>query len=403
MKSSLFKNLRLQTYLQVINTIIPLITTPYISRVLGANNIGIYSSHHAMAEFFTLFAIFGMGSYGTRCIAAESDENKRKALFMELYTMQLITCSISSICYLGYCLFLADNSTMAYLQFITLVGCFIDISWFYFGIEDFVSTVVSSTIFRVLSVLALFFLVRSSDDLFIYAFIMLSSAFMSQLVLWIKLCKNGYIKYVKVKNITRHFLPNLNLFIPSLAMTVCASTDKAMLGSLSTYEQSGYYTNVEKVINVPFCIFSGFSTAFLPRMTAIYSQSKEKAKAFFFDTLSGIIMLGVAMSFGIIAVSDVFIPLFLGDGYEPCILLIKIFSPIIIIKCISNAIRVHFLIPFHMEKIYIKSTCIGALLNVCLNFILIPRYGAIGAIIATFASETIILLVQVYHHTNYMN
>ena len=195
MRSSLFKNLRLQTYLQVINTIIPLITTPYISRVLGVNNVGVFSSYQAMASFFTLFAVFGMGSYGTRCIAAESNDNNRKVLFIELYTMQLITCSISSSFYLVYCVLFADNTMMAFLQFITLVGCFIDISWFYFGIEDFVSTVISSTTFRVLSVVALFVFVRSSDDLYVYTIIMLGSAFMSQIVLWVKLCRRGYIKF----------------------------------------------------------------------------------------------------------------------------------------------------------------------------------------------------------------
>ena len=146
MQPSLFKNLRLQTYLQVINSIIPLIIAPYISRVLGANNIGIFSSHHAIASFFTLFAVFGMGSYGTRCIAGENNENKQKELFVELYFLQLITCCIAIICYLCYCLFFVTNKVMAFLQFITLFGCFIDISFLYFGIEDFEFVVITNTL-----------------------------------------------------------------------------------------------------------------------------------------------------------------------------------------------------------------------------------------------------------------
>ena len=397
MKSSLFKNLRLQTYLQIANTIIPIITTPYIARVLGASMIGVFSSAHATASFFTLFAVLGTTNYGTRCLSAESDVEKKKVLFFEIYCLQLITSLIATLCYLFYCVFLADNKLMAYLQLITLLGCFIEISWFYFGLEEFKATVTTSMVIRIISVVFLFVLVKSKDDLWIYAVIMLVGPLVSQLILWCIIIKKGYLgtEIPEIKRITRHLFPNLKLFIPILAMTVCNSTDKVMLGTLSTYEQTGFYSNIDRVINVPFSIFSGISTVFLPRITSICSENKERAKAFFIDTLSGIIMLGVAISFGIIAVSDYFIPLFLGPGYEECVFLINVFAPIIIIKCISNAIRLHYLVPFREESIYIKATCIGAVLNIVLNYVLISKSGALGAVLATLISETIVLIIQI--------
>lgn len=397
MRASLFKNLRLQTYIQVINSIIPLITTPYISRVLGADNVGIFSSYHAMASFFTLFAVFGMGSYGTRCIAAERNETKRKALFMELYSLQLITCCISAVGYLGYCLFLADNNTMAFLQFITLGGCFLDISWFYFGIEDFKFAVVTNTIFRIASVFCLLFWVNTCNDVYIYTIIMLGSAFMSQLVLWIGLIRKGYIKIrgIKKERIKEHIIPNFMLFVPMIAMTVCNSTDKAMLGALSSYDQAGFYANTDRIINVPYSLFLGIGTVFLPRMTSLSNENKSNAKSYFFDTLSGIIMLGVAISFGIISVARRFIPFFLGPGYEPCVLLVEVFSGVVIIKSISTAVRMHYLVPFKEEKIYIIATAVGAVLNLFLNFILIPQLGALGAVITTLISEFIVLVIQI--------
>ena len=396
MKTSFFKNLRLQTYLQAINSVIPLITTPYIARVLGATQIGVFSSHHSFACFFTLFAVFGTTNYGTRCISAERDETKRRIVFGEIYALQLITCAISSSLYLAYCILLADNKSMAFLQFITLFGCFIEISWYYFGIEDFKLPVTISAVFRVLSVVLLFLFVKTENDLWIYTLIMLISALLSQIVLWMKIVRAGYIRAgeIRIHDVKKHFIPNAKLFIPMLAMTVCNSTDKAMLGSLSSYTQAGYYANIDRVINVPFSIFSGFGTVFLPRITSIFLESKQKAKDFFFDTLSGVVMLGVGISCGIIAVADAFIPFFLGPGYEPCIALIKIFSPVIIFKCISNAIRMHYLVPFKQENIYIKSTIVGAVLNLVLNFFLIPTYGAIGAILTTLVSEVIVLVVQ---------
>ena len=398
MKSKLFNNLRLQTYLQIVNTIIPLITTPYIARVLGADNIGVYSSTHSIASFFILFALMGTSSYGTRCLSTENDIEKRRKVFIEIYIMQLITSFIATSCYFFYCVFFADNKLIAYLQFITLAGCFIDVSWFFFGMEDFKIPVLSSMFFRLVSVILLFSFVRDSGDLWIYSIIMLSSAFMSQVVLWLIVLKNGYLRRVRIykDDIKKHILPNLKLFIPIFAMTVYNSTDKAMLGKLSTYDQAGYYANIDRIINVPFSIFSGIGTVFLPRMTVLCSEEPEKAKVFFFNTLSGIVMLGVAISCGLIAVSDSFIPFFLGSGYNACIVLIKFFSPVIIIKCISNAIRLHFLVPFKMENIYIKATCGGALLNFSLNIFLIPKYGALGAIITTFVSETVGLAIELF-------
>lgn len=398
MKSSLFKNLRLQTYLQLLNAIIPLITTPYIARVLGASMVGVFSSSHSIASFFTLFALMGINNYGIRCISAENDNKKRKTLFIEIYSLQLITCIFSSVCYSLYCTIFAYNNIIAYLQFITLFGCFFDISWLFWGVENFKITVLCNMFFRLTSVILLFSAVKSSNDLWIYTIITLTSPIMSHLVLWILMLKNGYLRtrLIALHNIKKHFTSNVKLFIPLLAMTIYTSTDKAMLGTLSTYEQAGYYSNIDRIINVPFSFFSGIGIVFLPRMTAIYSKSEKKAKEFFFDTLSGIIMLGVAISGIIFSIADEFIPFFLGVGYEPCISITKIFSPIIIIKCISNAIKMHYLIPFKREDIFIKATTIGATLNVVLNYLLIPRYGALAAVSTTLVSEIIVLTIQVF-------
>ena len=396
MKFSLFRNLRFQTYLQIINTIIPLITTPYIARVLGSTQIGVFSYTTSVAALFTLFELLGTTSYGTRTIAAESNEDKKKTLFAEIYHLQLCSCLIATSCYSVYLLFCRENCLMAVLQLITLLGYFFDISWFYFGVEDFKSTVQWNLLFRVLSFISLFIFVKKAEDLWVYTVIMLSSPAAGQLVLWGKLARKGYIRFrgIRYSGVIRHLKPNLLLFIPLIAMTVYHSTDKVMLGMFSTYEQAGFYYNVDKVINVPFAVFTGVGTVMLPRMTVMFQEDREKAKDFFFDSMSGIMMLGCAICFGIMAVAKGFIPLFLGAGYQDCILLIITFAPVIIVKCISNAIRMQYLIPQKQESIYIKATVIGAAINVISNLILIPRLGALGAEITTIVSELVALAVQ---------
>ncbi len=397
MNKSLFKNLRLQTYLQIINAIIPIITTPYVARVLGAEMIGVYSYATSLASFFTLFELLGIYSYGTRCIAEEKTEENKKRRFLEIYLLQIIASSIATACYVVYCVFIADDKLMAYLQLITLIGYFFDISWLYFGIEDFKTTVTYNLIFRILSVVLLLCFVKQTDDLWLYTIIMLGAPSCSHIALWIKAYIKGYYKCERIKlyDIKKHVVPNLKLFIPLIAMTIYNSTDKTMLGIFSTFEEAGYYYNIDRIINVPFSIFTGISTVVLPHMTSLVVGSKENAKKFFFDTLSGICMLGVAIGFGIIATADVFIPLFLGKGYERCILLIKIFAPIVIVKSLSNAIRMNYLVPFKKENIYINSTIVGAIVNLVLNFILIPQLGALGAEITTIVSECIALIILI--------
>lgn len=396
MKISLFRNIRFQTYLQITNTIIPLITTPYIARVLGSTQIGVYSVTTSVAAFFTLFEMLGTTSYGTRAIVAEVDEEKKKDTFAEIYVLQLFSCFIATACYSIYLFFCQDNKLIAVLQLITLVGYFFDVSWFYFGIEDFKTTVQWSFLFRILSFISLFIFVKKTEDLWIYTVIMLSSAALSQIVLWCLLIKKGYFRFGKIKaeNVLRHLKPNLLLFVPLIAMTIYHSTDRIMLGMFSTYEQAGYYYNVDKVINVPFAVFTGMGTVMLPRMTAMFQEDERNAEDFFYNSLSAFMMLGAAICFGIIAIAKQFIPLFLGDGYSECTLLIIIFAPIILVKCVSNAIRMHYLIPKKLESIYIIATMIGAVINAVLNWILIPKLGASGAEITTIVSELVALIIQ---------
>lgn len=397
----MFKNLRFQTYLQIVNTIIPLITTPYIARVLGSVQLGIFSYTTSVASFFTLFAMLGTTNYGTRAIATETDEEKRRTVFAEIYFFQLVTCSISIILYLGYLVICRENRFIAGLQLITLIGYLFDVSWFYFGMEEFSITVKCNMFFRIMAFVSLFVFVKDAGDLWIYTVIMLLSAALGHGILWIKLLKDREISFggIKRSSIVRHIKPNLLLFVPLIAMTIYHSTDKLMLGMFSTYEQTGFYYNVDKVINVPLAVFSGIGTVMLPRMTVLFQQDRNRAKEFFFECMGGIMMIGTAICFGIIAVAEEFIPLFLGKGYTECIQLIITFAPIVIVKCISNTIRMQYLIPQGQESIYIKATVAGAIINVVLNYILIPQYGALGAEITTIVSEVVALVIQiVYMH-----
>ncbi len=390
MSNSVKKNLGLQTVYQILNTCLPLITAPYLARVLGAKQLGVFSYTSSVVAYFTLIAMLGTVNYGTRCIASTKDKIFiRSKMFWEIYALQVIMSFSAIIIYIFYLMFFChSNKCIAFIQLIALLSCVFDISWLFFGLENFEKTVTVSMLFRILTVIFILVFVKSAKDLWIYTLLMLVGTLLGQLVLWIYIPR--YIKFVKIslKGIIYHLKPNLVLFIPLLAMSVYHTMDKTMLGMLSNYQQSGFYYNADKIINIPLCVINGVGTVMLPRMTFLFNSKRtNEANQLFLNSIEGIAILGVAMSFGIAAISNEFVPFFFGDGYEACIVLIKVLSPVLIIKGVSNTVRTQYLVPMKLEKIFTKSVFIGALTNLIFNMSLIPRMGAMGAVIGTFFAE----------------
>ena len=391
------KNLLLQTAYQIVNTCIPLITAPYLARVLGAAPLGVFSYTTSVVTYFTLFAMLGTINYGTRSIAAVKDNKEQTAsTFLEIFIIQLMASLLALICYCIYLnWFCSNNKIIATIQIIAIASCFFDISWFFFGMEDFRVTVTRSLIIRILSVIAILILVKAPDDLWIYTLIMLSGTLLSQVVLWFYLDKYICLKKVRVSDLRKHIKPNLILFIPLLAMSVYHIMDKTMLGLLSSFLESGYYYNSDKVINIPVGILSGIGTVMLPRMTALLSSNKEKeGTRLYVLTLEGVTAFSVAISLGIAGIAREFTPFFFGPGYEDCIVLIIVSSPVLIIKGISLTTRNQYFIPYKLESIFIKSVFLGATVNLLVNILLIPKHGALGAVIGTLIAEFIACAYQ---------
>lgn len=391
--NQLRKNLGYQTVYQLLNTILPLITSPYLARVLGAEAQGVFSFTQSVVNYFTLFAMLGVVNYGTRTIAAcAQNRDDRSCRFWEVYALQLITSILAIVLYGIYCIFVdGSNSVIVWIQGLYLLGALVDVSWLFFGVERFKTTVKRSVVVRLISVTLILLLVKSPSDLWIYALIMSGGTFLSSAVLWgcvPKIVEFRSISRVNLNGIMSHIKPNLVLFIPMLAMSVYHIMDKTMLGILSTYEQSGFYYNADKVINIPACIITGVGTVMLPRMTAVDRAGKKgEFTKVFNHSLQLVAVSSIAMAFGISAIATEFTPLFFGKGFDPCINLMIVLSPVLVIKGFSQTSRMQFLIPKQKEYIYIQSVFAGALVNFVVNALLIPKLGAMGAVVGTLIAE----------------
>lgn len=394
---SIKKNLGLQTAYQVLSACMPLITAPYLARVLGATQLGIFSYTSSIVAYYTLFAMIGTVNYGTRCIATvKSNRLERNDVFSNIFALQIIT---TLTCILGYFIYIAfvckDNIDISALQGIALIGCLLDINWLFFGVEDFQITVTRNIIIKILTVALILLFVRNENDLWIYTIIMLGGTVLSNLILFFYLPRYVSIEKPSWSKIKSHVIPNLVVFVPLLAMSVYHIMDKTMLGKLSTYEQSGFYYNSDKIVQIPLLVFNGIGTVMLPRMSSLIADDKKNEAVRLFEmTLEGVVALSIAIACGIGAVSKEFVPLFFGSGYDECIYIIIVFSPILLIKGLSIIVRTQFLIPMKMEKEFTKSVVGGALVNLVLNIVLIPKYGALGAAIATVLAELVACILQ---------
>lgn len=398
-KVSIKKNLGYQTLYQIVISTLPLITAPYLARILGATQQGIYSFTSSIVSYFTLFAMLGFSNHGTRAIAeAGNDEEKRSVDFTCIFILKLITSSIAVICYVFYLLAVPnENYTIAGIQILSIIACIFDINWLFFGLEKFKTTVTRNLIVY-LSVFALTLtLVKKQEDLWIYTVLMSASVLLGNISLWFRMSRYVSFKKVHIEDLKKHIKPVLILFVPLLALSVYHVMDKTMLGLLSTYENSGYYFNADKVINIPIGIINGISTVMFPRMVSVIkTRSHDDYEALFSKCVEGIILVSSAMAFGIAAISKEFTPLFFGAGFDPCIQLIIVLAPVMIIKSVSTAIRYQYLVPNKQEKYFMYSVFIGAVANLIANWILIPLYGALGAVIGTLIAELVACLVQIF-------
>ena len=404
------QNLIYQIIYQFLSIILPLVTSPYLSRVLGAENLGIFSFSNSVVNYFTLFAALGVMNYGTRTIAeCKNDVSKRTKSFVEIYLIQIITSIIALFLYLFYIFYVNEDNKLISLIFAgSLISVLLDINWFYFGIENFKLTVNRNIIIKVISVISIFVFVKGSEDLWIYTLIMVLSIILSNGILFLFLPKfinvHELFYRMRLKNCLVHIKPNIILFIPLLAMTVYHLMDKLMLGLMSDFKQSGFYYNSDKIVNTPVGFIHAFCNVMLPRIASIKeSGGEDKKNELFFVSLKGIGFATSAIAFGIAAIAPIFAPLFFGNEFSECSILITVLAPVLIIKGYCYVARMLYLIPQKKEKIYILSVMVGAIVNIILNFILIPRYHALGAVIGTLGAEFFSCLIQYIFMVKYIS
>ena len=396
-KKSIAKNYIYNLIYQIIIIILPLITTPYLSRVLGAEKIGIYGYTVSIVTYFILFGSLGISMYGQREIAyVQNDKEKQSIVFWEIIILRFITLLISMIIFYFTFAFKGDYSLYYKILLLELFANMIDISWYFQGIEEFKKTVLRNIVVRVLSVIAIFIFIKTPEDLWKYFILYVCADVLGNLSLWKYIPK--YINKVKISNlkVVKHIKPTISLFIPQVAMQIYTVLDKTMIGSiLGNMTEVGYYEQSQKIVKTVLTIITSLGTVMSSRIASIYvSDKKEEINSYLKKSFNFVWFLGIPMMFGLIAIAKGIVPWFYGSGYDEVVPLIIILSPILLAIGLSNVTGTQYLVPIGKQKEFTISVTVGAIVNVILNFVLIKILNAKGAAIASVISEVFVFFIQ---------
>lgn len=396
-KKSIKKNYIYNMLYQLLVILLPIITTPYLARKLGATGNGIYGYTISIVTYFILFGSLGIAMYGQREIAYnQSDKEKRSKIFWELVIIRIITMLISALLFFIFFGRTGNYSIYYRILLLEMLANALDISWFYQGMEDFKKIVIRNFIIKIISVICIFTFIKGPGDLTKYMYIYVFSTLFGCLTLWFGTWK--YISKPKKLKFVHHIPLTISLFIPQIAIQVYTVLDKTMIGGiLNDMNEVGYYEQAQKIVKILLTVITAVSTVMMPRIANCYAEgNKEKIKVYMKKTFNFIFILAFPLMFGIISVSDKFVPLFFGQGYDKVAPIMCILSLIIVFISLSSVTGTQFLLSTKRQKEFTISVIIGAVVNFILNIILIKCYKSYGAAIATVIAELTVTVVQLY-------
>lgn len=397
---SIAKNYIYNLIYQIFIVIVPLITTPYVARVLGEDASGQYSFANSILNYFTLFAALGFGYYAQRLVAShQGDKEQQSKDFWEIIVARAIPVGITSILYVVLLLTGVYGTKYQLLMWILYINVFsiaFDVSFFFQGNEEFGKIVTRNVLIKIIGIVAIFVFVKEEKDLWIYALIHGGSTLLGNLSLWLYL--PNYLVKVDPKQlkVIKHLPSTFILFLPTIAISIYTSLDKTLIGLITHSDaENGNYEYAERIVKMVMTLVTSLGTVLIPRNSQKFAEGDlEGIEKNINKSMKFVFMLGFPLMFGLIAVSNNFCPWFLGPGYAKAPGIMMILSPLIIIIGMSNVFGLQYLIPSKNDTKFTISVILGAVINLLLNIVMIKRWGSYGAAIASVIAESIVTIVM---------
>lgn len=379
---------------QVLILLVPFVTTPYISRMMSVNEIGIYDYSLTICTYFIFFSSLGLPTLGQKKIAIAMDDQQRSLVFNQVFFLRIFSVLIF---YIIYCLFIFiffSNKIIYIFQSIGIIATVFDISWYYSGIEEFKKITNRNILIKIFSIFLLFCFVKGEHILIKYIISITLPNLVGNISMFYKLGETvTFIKYKK-KEIIMYLKQAMILLLPSLAIQLSSIIHKTILGMMSDMTNVGYYSQAYKIINILVTIVFSIGTVILPRIILYYSKKDySKVKELMKDVISFIIHISLPIIFGLLALCGRFVPWFYGDKYNILLLYIPLMTPLILLSAMNNILGNQLLIAMNREKQLIAILIFGCFVSFLLDVILIARLGCLGAIISSLVSEICVCII----------
>ncbi len=396
---SIKKNFIMNACLTMSSFLFPLITFPYVSRVLLAAGTGRVSFATSLISYFDIFAQLGIPTYGIRAVArVRDDKEELSRLSHELLIINLI---MTAFTYLTLALALVfvprlfEDRLLYIIISLTIILNSIGMEWLYKGLEQYTYITIRSISFKVIAVIAMFLLVHQQEDYVIYGAISIFAVSASNLLNFINIHKYIDFKSLRPYNLRRHIKPILVFFSMACATTIYTNLDTVMLGFMTTNTDVGYYNAAVKIKHVLVGLVTSLGAVLLPRVSYYIEHGEiEEFKRISRKALQFVLFVSIPITvyFMIFARNGVF---FLsGDAFAGAVLPMQIIMPTVILIGITNITGIQILVPQGKERYVLYSEIVGAFADLILNWILIPKYKAAGAATGTLVAEILVLAVQ---------
>ncbi len=395
--SSIKKNFLYSCFLTTANYVFPLITFPYVSRVLGATNFGLCNFIDGIIDYFVLFSMMGIGLFGIREVASNKTSEKISNTFFNLLILTFISTAIAFGILVFAIIFVPELNANKELMIIG--GCklffnFLLVEWFYKGIEDFKYITIRSIIVRSLYVAAVFIFVKSSSDYVIYYFLIVSMIVVNAIINIVHIRK--YVSLSGIKICLRKYVkPFITLGVYLILTSMYTTFNVAYLGFVGGDTQVGYYTTATKLYNVLLAVYAAFTGVMMPRMSALITEGKmtefqskiKKSMEFLFSVSIPLIIYVIMQASQVVL-------LVAGKGYEGAVLPMQIVMPLILIIGYEQILVVQMLMPLKSDRIILINSVIGAFLGLTLNILLVPVFRSVGSSMVWVVCEVLILILS---------
>lgn len=379
---------------QILTLIVPIITTPYLSRIFHESGNGQIAFANTIVSYFITFANLGYSIYGQREIAKHQDDAEECShIFWEIMALRLILTIASVVILLG--LVLGNIFDIKYKSLILIYGIQVlavpfDIQFLYQGEEDFKSIAIRTIILRVLTIISVFVFVKSENDIWLYALLYSCSVFISDLIMWPSIRRFLHFVPLTSLHLKRHLLPALIIFLPTLAVSVYGSLDKLMIGYLAPNPDydNGCYDQAMKINQTILVFVTVIDSVMIARNSADFGKEDiDSLKKHISQALNYVWFIGIPLIVGMCILANNLCSWFLGNGYEEVPLLLCIMSVRFIVSGLNVVFGNELFVVIGKEKYTTVGYIVTGIINLILNFVFIPRYGAVGGAITTAVAE----------------